>query len=463
MAFPDDYRRVAQAGGNKATVDSHLGIPRQLIIDTESGNIRLMDGVTPGGKPVAMTAELPSQMQANIPAGEVSYVEDPANDIDQLKLLWKSLTLRNLFLKLADMTDTVNWLVKNEALPERLRRDSVLISDANLALANGWYRFNPNNTSNLPGDLPTGDSAQYMMQVIRQSSSELTQLIFSRREDGKIWMRSRIAAAWKAWALATGVTAGDLATKVSKTGDTMTGRLVTRIPANVVNGAQLNLREGVTPVTPENGDIWREAGGIKFRKGGVTVDLVDSSVSVTKKRARIGCMRAAGAVGLSLWGSSSSTSIPSGTEVKRSINTEFSDPDSIVTISNNDFTLSGASLFKLLIDMSVHAHGVPSTSTQLAFCHLLSLYSITNAAYVTNVGGANALQTIAGSTGVKAGSGGNLTLFAEVPPGIYAVFHRVYLAGSGSTAALPWAFREGPEYGLAGGQITFLNIEIEEA
>lgn len=279
MAFPDDYRRVQIAGGVAADVNVHVGLPRQILIDSTTWNIRVMDGVKEGGWPVAMVHSLPTQLQAVLPAGEVPYVEDPeTNDPAQSKLLWRSQTLRSLFLKIADMTDKVNWVIKDSALRANIRMDSQLSSDLNQALTTGWYRFNPSITSNIPAEISPGGTDQFMMLVIRQSSSELTQMVLDRSNTGRIWLRSRVAGVFQAWTLSTGITSSDLATKVSKSGDTMTGKLIARV--GELAGAQLNLRDGVAPTVKEDGDIWREdaAGGIMFRKGGVTRYLLDSSV-----------------------------------------------------------------------------------------------------------------------------------------------------------------------------------------
>lgn len=277
MAFPDDYRRVQIAGGVAADVNLHIGLPRQLLVDTTNWNLRVLDGVTEGGKPVAMIHDLPNQLQSVLPAGEVSYVENPAvNDPDQKKLLWRSGVMRSLFAKIADMTDAVNWLIKDSALRSTIRQDANLVSDLNAAIVSGWYRFNPSITSNIPAEISPGATDQYMLLVIRQSSSDLSQMIIDRSAAGRIWVRSRVGGIYQAWSLATGVTSGDLATKVSKAGDTMTGKLIARIGA--VEGAQLNLRTGVAPTVKEDGDIWRDdsTGGIMFQKGGNTVRIVDT-------------------------------------------------------------------------------------------------------------------------------------------------------------------------------------------
>lgn len=279
MAFPDDYRRWQVAGGNAAIVDSHIGLLRQLLVDTTALNIRLMDGVTPGGHSVVMTKDLAESIQSVGSVGEVAYVENQGeNDPQNPKRLWRSSVMRSLFEKLADMTDPVNWLVKDGALPKNLRASAELITNLDNAVVSGWYRFVPNGTAGLPGDLPAASTDQYMMLVIRQSSAELTQMIIGRSADGKIWTRSRVAGDFQEWTLATGVTSADLLNYVARAGSTMTGKLTLPVPTNVL--AQLNLRSGVSPAAPVDGDVWRDDsnGGLLLRKGGVTKSVLDDDV-----------------------------------------------------------------------------------------------------------------------------------------------------------------------------------------
>lgn len=282
MAFPDDYRRVQQAGGTQSQVESTEGLPRQILIDMQNLSPRLMDGVTLGGHKFAMQHELSNLLQSNIgPEGEIDYVKDQAaNDPDDLKRFWRSSKLRVLFQMLADMTNIDAWIVKDSAMPAGFRASAILIADMNLALVDGFYRFVPNGALNIPGELAGTD--QYMALVIRQSSSELTQIVYSRAADGKIWIRSRVGGVFQAWNLATGITTADLALKVAKAGDTMSGKLILPVPTNVL--AQLNLRTGVSVAAPNDGDIWRDdsAGGIKFRKGGVTKSIFDEDTAVAR-------------------------------------------------------------------------------------------------------------------------------------------------------------------------------------
>lgn len=282
MAFPDDYRRVQQAGGTQSQVESTEGLPRQILIDMQNLSPRLMDGVTLGGHKFAMQRELPDLLQSNIgPEGEVDYVKDQVtNDPDDLKRFWRSSKLRTLFQMIADMTNIDAWIVKDSAMPAGFRASAILIADMDLALVDGFYRFVPNGALNIPAGLAGTD--QYMALVIRQSSSELTQIIYSRAADGKIWIRSRVGGVFQAWNLATGITMADLALKVAKAGDTMSGKLILPVPTNVL--AQLNLRTGVSVAAPNDGDIWRDdsAGGIKFRKGGVTKSIFDEDTAVAR-------------------------------------------------------------------------------------------------------------------------------------------------------------------------------------
>lgn len=336
MAFPDDYRRWQVAGGNAAVVDSQVGLLRQLMVDTSNLNIRLMDGVTPGGHKVVMDKDFAGTLESKAPVGELAYVQDPdANDPNPVdgqapKRMWTSRVFRDVMLMLADMSNPLAWIVKDAAMPETVRASAKLITNLDEAVVSGWYRFVPNATTGLPGDLPSASTDQYMMLVIRQSSAELSQLIIGREATGKIWTRSRVAGNYQAWTLATGVTSADLLNYVARAGSTMTGKLTLATPSNVL--AQLRMLSGVSPSAPNDGDIWRDdaAGGLRLRKGGVTVKILDDS-NLPLRNARALLSRDSP-------GGSASPSITAGAWSTLAINTEVTDPQSIVELASNVFT-----------------------------------------------------------------------------------------------------------------------------
>ena len=53
----------------------------------------------------------------------------------------------------------------------------------------------------------------------------------------------------------------DIAAKINKAGDTLTGKLITK--ASNTTSASLNIPSGVVPTTPVNGDIYRTASGLR--------------------------------------------------------------------------------------------------------------------------------------------------------------------------------------------------------
>jgi hypothetical protein len=67
----------------------------------------------------------------------------------------------------------------------------------------------------------------------------------------------------------------DLSGKVAKTGDTMTGKL--NLPASTTANSSLNIQYGVSPTSPNLGDIWATSAGIRMRRGTIgspeTVDF----------------------------------------------------------------------------------------------------------------------------------------------------------------------------------------------
>ena len=50
--------RFAQMGDTTEKVKAYTGIPKQLVVDTSRWKIHLMDGATPGGYEVAMSADV---------------------------------------------------------------------------------------------------------------------------------------------------------------------------------------------------------------------------------------------------------------------------------------------------------------------------------------------------------------------------------------------------------------------
>jgi len=50
--------RFAQMGDTTEKVKVYTGIPKQLVVDTSKWKIHLMDGATPGGYEVAMSADV---------------------------------------------------------------------------------------------------------------------------------------------------------------------------------------------------------------------------------------------------------------------------------------------------------------------------------------------------------------------------------------------------------------------
>lgn len=285
MAFPDDYKRVQMAGGVQTDIASHLGLPRQLLVDTTNLNVRLMDGVTAGGHTIQMVKNLDGNIQGlNNMEGEVEYVEtgtDTPGEADQKRRLWKASKLRLLFLKIADITlveSTYIWSIKNSVLPIRLRTNASLVTDPNLSTMTGWSRVLPGSV-NLPGDAPSAGSVNLMLEVISQGESDLIQILYARDGTGKIWTRSRSEGDWASWILATGLTSVDLNTRLAKAGDSMIGKLTLAASSNV--RAALNLLAGDDVTTPEDGDIWRNSStGLRFRKGGTTRTILDSDNGV---------------------------------------------------------------------------------------------------------------------------------------------------------------------------------------
>lgn len=55
-------KRVAQMGGTTAQVEAYIGIAKQIVVDTDTWRVYLMDGKTAGGFAVAMKSDLNAYM-----------------------------------------------------------------------------------------------------------------------------------------------------------------------------------------------------------------------------------------------------------------------------------------------------------------------------------------------------------------------------------------------------------------
>lgn len=63
--------RFAQMGDTTEKVKAYVGIPKQLVVDTSKWKIHLMDGATPGGYEVAMTADVTAGLAQKVDTSEL--------------------------------------------------------------------------------------------------------------------------------------------------------------------------------------------------------------------------------------------------------------------------------------------------------------------------------------------------------------------------------------------------------
>lgn len=224
MAFPSDYKRVQHAGGVTADVSSHVGLARQILVDTSKQKLYLMDGSLAGGRGVFMDSEFANAFLAS-PQGTQAFVENGTDGAGDQPRLWKSSVLKSVFDKVIDTSTPAAWLIKDSAMPDTMRDSAKVISDLNLAVETGHYRCDPSATSNLPGVVPTGTSVNLMMIVVAQSSTELMQMLWIRDGSGRRWVRQCNGGVFGSWIIDTGLTSVDIAGKLDKTGGVMSGDL----------------------------------------------------------------------------------------------------------------------------------------------------------------------------------------------------------------------------------------------
>jgi hypothetical protein len=58
-------------GDTTEKVKAYVGIPKQLVVDTSKWKIHLMDGATPGGYEVAMTADVTAGLAQKVDTSEL--------------------------------------------------------------------------------------------------------------------------------------------------------------------------------------------------------------------------------------------------------------------------------------------------------------------------------------------------------------------------------------------------------
>lgn len=63
--------RFAQMGDTTEKVKVYTGIPKQLVVDTSKWKIHLMDGATPGGYEVAMSADVAAGLAQKVDTSEL--------------------------------------------------------------------------------------------------------------------------------------------------------------------------------------------------------------------------------------------------------------------------------------------------------------------------------------------------------------------------------------------------------
>lgn len=296
MSFPDDYKRVQQAGGTKAQVDSTAGLPRQLLVDETNQKLLLMNGSVPGGFPVVMEKDVAAVLQShNEIIGDALMIAKgtdgaAAGDPDTTARLWKSGELLRFFSKIVDVTlngGQTDWTVaiNNAALRDALKASAILVANLDSAPYSGWSRCDPATALNIPADESMGAGNTAFVLTIANSINTQYQLYFSPKTLGKIYCRVKTAGVWGGWTLATGVTSGDLANYLLKAGDTMTGKL--NLVASALGFASLKLPIGVVPATLVEGDIWRDpvSRNIRLHKqiSGVdtSIDVLDSGMIAT--------------------------------------------------------------------------------------------------------------------------------------------------------------------------------------
>lgn len=292
MSYPSDYKRVQMAGGTTGLVDANSGLARQIQIDTTKWEMRLMDGVTPGGFPVVMKKDIAAfgnaadgnifsfGTQAEIEVGDNGLPASAAQNV------WSPLALLNTFKKFMDTSAAGSWFVKDVGMPTTLRDVALSIGDLNAITRSGHYRVDPSSCLNLPAAVPTGTNTNLMCLVMAQSVDNIIEILYIRDNTSRFWTRVKLDTVWQAWILGSGVTAADLLLKLSLDGSLpMTGDLNMN-GFGIKNVGLLNLADPANDfnyIINGNFDYWQRSAGPISTPGYVADDrFVNWNVGSTK-------------------------------------------------------------------------------------------------------------------------------------------------------------------------------------
>lgn len=162
--------------------------------------------------------------------------------------------------------------VPDARLPPRLGAVAATISDWDAATSNGWYMASdainaPQASTWFIGHVENHGAAGWCTQTVHAFSGDL-------EADTKTYRREQNNGAWSAWYRLRVSEAEQSALYVSRSGDTMVGKLTTAAPAAASAG--LGLPHGAAPAAPANGDTWTTTSGMYVRINGVTRDLYHS-------------------------------------------------------------------------------------------------------------------------------------------------------------------------------------------
>lgn len=114
-------------------------------------------------------------------------------------------------------------------------------------------------------------SISELVAVTQELRRDADTIIGTDFEDAATTATTKAAEA-AASAVSAAASAASASSRVAKSGDTMTGKLIT--VASASGGAGLNLPQGAAPSTPGNGDIWTQTTGVFARIAGATFNLL---------------------------------------------------------------------------------------------------------------------------------------------------------------------------------------------
>ncbi|EHQ88301.1 hypothetical protein [Desulfosporosinus youngiae] len=135
-----------------------------------------------------------------------------------------------------------------------------------------WYSSNAAKSATLSNCPSVSSGGKLIVEHIGSASNSTRQKWIVNSQSAIVYERQRTSIGWGSWQKIANQS--DIAAQVSKSGDTMTGKLT--LPASTADSASLNIPQGVGPSSLVNGDILTLSDGVYVTRGGTRYMMRDA-------------------------------------------------------------------------------------------------------------------------------------------------------------------------------------------